>query len=100
MSELVAPPSGPVPCANWTRDGNAFSLVGAIRRCLQNAKRSKEEISLFSESAMAGDYDHLVATCMLWVANEEDEEDEYCEDCWALIDQCVCGDDNRDEYRG
>ena len=47
-------------------DGNAFFIMG---RCQQAAKRANlppEEIKAFAEEASAGDYNHLLATCMKW----------------------------------
>jgi hypothetical protein len=48
-------------------DGNAFLLLGKVRRALKQAGAPKEEIEKFLEEAMSGDYDHLLATCMDWV---------------------------------
>lgn len=48
-------------------DGNAFSILGNVRRALRKARVSQEEIEAFSAEAMSGDYNHLLATCMRWV---------------------------------
>lgn len=48
-------------------DGNAFAIIGTVRRALQRAGVSQEEIKLFSDDAMSGDYDHVLQTCMKWV---------------------------------
>ena len=48
-------------------DGNAFSILGRVRRAMQSAKLPKETINEFLKEAMAGDYDHLLQTCMKWV---------------------------------
>jgi hypothetical protein len=47
-------------------DGNAFAIMGACRKAARRAKVSSEEIALFTAEATAGDYDHLLATCMAW----------------------------------
>lgn len=48
-------------------DGNAFSILGAVKNALQKANVSKEEVNLFMEEAMAGDYGHLLRTAVKWV---------------------------------
>ena len=48
-------------------DGNAFSIVGNVRRALKRAGATNEELAEFSEEAMSGDYDHLLQTAMAWV---------------------------------
>lgn len=47
-------------------DGNAFSVMGAVSRALRRAGHA-DDIEAFHEEAMAGDYDHLLRTCMAWV---------------------------------
>ena len=48
-------------------DGNAFSIMGKVNRALRRAGVSKEEQELYLEEATAGNYDHLLATTMMWV---------------------------------
>jgi len=48
-------------------DGNAFAIIGRVRKAMQRAKVPDEEIEKFKEEATAGDYDHLLQTCMQWV---------------------------------
>lgn len=48
-------------------DGNAFNILGLVTRTLRAAGVPKEERDLFVQEATAGDYDHLLATCMRWV---------------------------------
>lgn len=48
-------------------DGNAFSVMGNVRRALRKAQVPQAEIEAFSAEAMSGDYNHLLATCMRWV---------------------------------
>jgi len=48
-------------------DGNAFALLGAVRKALKKAEVSKEEISEFTNEATSGDYTHLLQTCIAWV---------------------------------
>lgn len=49
------------------RDGNAFAILGTMKRALRESGVPKEEIDAFLNEAMAGDYDQLLATCMEWV---------------------------------
>lgn len=48
-------------------DGNAFAIIGRVQRALRHAGVPDEEVRLFRDQAMAGDYDHLLTTCMDWV---------------------------------
>lgn len=48
-------------------DGNAFFILGTVARALRRAGASAEEVSEFHAEATAGDYDHLLRTCMAWV---------------------------------
>lgn len=49
------------------RDGNAFAILGAVRREMRRGGVPKEEIDAYMEEAMSGDYDHLLQTTMRWV---------------------------------
>jgi hypothetical protein len=49
------------------QDGNAFAILGAVKRALRNGGVAKEEIDKFMAEAMDGDYDHLLQTAMKWV---------------------------------
>ena len=48
-------------------DGNAFAIIGRVLRKLKLADVSQDEQNAFMNEAMAGDYDHLLQTCMKWV---------------------------------
>ena len=50
------------------RDGNAFSILGAVERGLHRGGVSKKEQAAFYTEATSGDYDHLLQTAMRWVA--------------------------------
>lgn len=49
------------------KDGNAFAVLGNVKRAMRKAGVEATEINLFLEEAMAGDYNHLLRTCMEWV---------------------------------
>jgi hypothetical protein len=45
-------------------DGNAFAIVGRTVTALRRAKVAKADIDAYSNTAMSGDYDHLLRTTM------------------------------------
>ena len=49
------------------QDGNAYAIIGAVIAAMKEADLSKEQIEEFLTEAMAGDYDHLLQTCMKYV---------------------------------
>ena len=51
-------------------DGNAYAIIGAVRKALLRAGVSKEHVSDFFKEATSGDYDHVLQTCMRWVEVE------------------------------
>jgi hypothetical protein len=51
-------------------DGNAFAVLGRVKRALSKAQIPKDEIDAFMAEAMSGDYNHLLATVMRWVEVE------------------------------
>ena len=48
-------------------DGNAFAVMGAVKRALKRAKVSADEISEYTKQSMSGDYDNLLRVAMSWV---------------------------------
>lgn len=48
-------------------DGNAYVIIGAVRKALRRAGVPDVEIDQFSNEAKSGDYDHLLQTAMAWV---------------------------------
>lgn len=51
-------------------DGNAFAIMAAVKRGLQKAGASKEEITQYTMESMSGDYDNLLRTADKWVVVE------------------------------
>jgi hypothetical protein len=49
------------------RDGNAFSVIGAVVTALRRAGVKREEIEEFRKEATSGDYENVLQTCMKWV---------------------------------
>lgn len=57
-------------------DGNAFAILGTVRRALRCHLRERgdmtsqqvaAELKVFSKEATSGDYDHLLQTMMEWM---------------------------------
>ena len=48
-------------------DGNAFAIIGRVQRALEKGGVDKVDIDLFRKEATAGNYDHVLVTCMKWV---------------------------------
>jgi hypothetical protein len=48
-------------------DGNAFSIMGAVKKSLRRAGATPQELDEYFKEATAGDYNHLLATTMKWV---------------------------------
>lgn len=51
-------------------DGNAFAVLGTVRKALRRAKVDKSLIDQFTEEATSGDYNHLLQTVMEYVEVE------------------------------
>lgn len=51
-------------------DGNAFYILGKVRRALKGAGASKEIIDKYTKEATFGNYDHLLRTTMQYVEVE------------------------------
>ncbi|NDB57266.1 hypothetical protein EB001_02270 [bacterium] len=51
-------------------DGNAFAIMAAVKRGLEKAGASKEEITQYTMDSMSGDYDNLLRTAFKWVVVE------------------------------
>lgn len=48
-------------------DGNAFAIMGAVRKALRRAGVSVEEIDEYTKASTSGDYDNLLRVAMSWV---------------------------------
>jgi len=49
------------------RDGNAFAIMGAVKKALRQAGQHRELIDMYIEEAASGDYDHLLQVTMDYV---------------------------------
>lgn len=59
-------------------DGNAFAILGRLRRVLKQGHVSNEEIEVVLKDAMSGDYQHLlrVVTSTVTCDATPDQDDE------------------------
>ncbi len=48
-------------------DGNAFAIIGRVKKALRRGGISASLVSEFVKEAMSGDYSHVLNTCMDWV---------------------------------
>jgi hypothetical protein len=55
-------------------DGNAGSVIGAVARALKRAGNPPEVVDQFRVEARSGNYDHLLATAMVWTTTPGEEE--------------------------
>ncbi len=51
-------------------DGNAFAILGRVRKALRLGNVPKVEIDEFMREAMSNNFDHLIATVKKWVTTE------------------------------
>lgn len=51
-------------------DGNAFAIIGRVRKAMKRGGCDSESIKEFTDDATSGDYDHLLHTCMKTVEVE------------------------------
>ena len=49
------------------QDGNAFGIMGRIKRVLRANGADQEYINAYLQESMSGDYDHLLQTAMKYV---------------------------------
>jgi hypothetical protein len=68
----------PVLASDWTRDGNAFALLGQAMRAQQKAGWTKEQRDAWHEFATEADYDHLLRAIIAW--HDEASDDEWDDD--------------------
>ena len=45
-------------------DGNAYFIIGRVRKALKRAGVSEADVEAFTQEATAGNYDHLLQTVM------------------------------------
>jgi len=71
MADGIYGPSNPrypdvhVPLVG--HDGNAFSIIGRVRKALLKHGADKETVEQYIAEATSGDYDNLLYVTMCWV---------------------------------
>jgi hypothetical protein len=53
-------------------DGNAFSILGRVKKALRRAGNDDAVVDSYLEQAMSGDYDHLLAVTLAFVEYDHD----------------------------
>ena len=92
-------PQVEVKIALGGQDGNAFVVLGKCKQAAVRAGLSEEEIKEWQKEAMAGDYDHLLATCMNFFTCDftglkdmsEEEADAEWDEHWEEMDEDIHG---------
>jgi len=64
------------------QDGNAFAILGRVRKAMQRAGVPKEDRDAFTSEATSGDYNHLLSTVFdyVTVTDGDEEEEDYFDD--------------------
>jgi len=58
-------------------DGNAFSILGRVKRIMRRADLPDSEWDAFYAEATSGNYDHLLMTVMRWFEVDKDLDEDY-----------------------
>ncbi len=48
-------------------DGNAYAIISRIRKALERAGATPEELAQYLQESTSGDYDHLLQVATEWV---------------------------------
>jgi len=65
---MIEPKTKPIIDADI--DGNAFMIMGSVRKALKRAGADQEYIDKYTSEAKSGDYDHLLQVSMNFVEFE------------------------------
>ena len=49
------------------QDGNAFAIMGTVKKALQRAGYSQEQVEKYLEESMSADYNNLLVVAQKWV---------------------------------
>ena len=80
------------------RDGNVFAIMGTVTKAMKRQLDLPQEeieaiVDEYRKEAMSGDYHNALRVSMEYVDIIEDEDEEVCDDCGELIEDCVCDED-------
>lgn len=79
MTTTIKYPTINIPLVG--EDGNAFSILGRVKRIMRRAGLPDTEWEAFHAEATSGNYDNLLLTVMKWFSVDEQLDDDY-EDEW------------------
>lgn len=57
-------------------DGNAFAIMGRVKRALEREGNPKRVIDSYLKQARAGDYDHLLRVALAFTEHDAEEDDD------------------------
>ena len=66
------------------QDGNAWAIMGRVDAALRKHGYTKEDVNIYQEDAMSGDYDHLLRVTLEWV---DQYQNKGCGECGS---GCCC----------
>ena len=58
-------------------DGNAFAILGRVKRIMRRAGLPDSEWEAFHTEATSGDYDNVLMTVMKWFEVDADLDEDY-----------------------
>jgi len=58
-------------------DGNAFSILGRVKRIMRRADLPDSEWEAFYAEATSSNYDHLLMTVMRWFEVDKNPDEDY-----------------------
>jgi hypothetical protein len=58
-------------------DGNAFAILGRVKRIMRRAGLPDSEWETFHTEATSGDYDNVLMTVMKWFEVDADLDEDY-----------------------
>lgn len=58
-------------------DGNAFAILGRVKRIMRRADLPDSEWEAFHAEATSGDYDNVLMTVMKWFEVDADLDEDY-----------------------
>ena len=61
------------------QDGNAFAILGRVKRIMRRAGLPESEWEAFHAEATSGNYDNLLLTVMKWFSVDEQLDDDEWE---------------------
>lgn len=59
------------------KDGNAFAILGRVKRIMRRAGLPDSEWEAFHAEATSGDYDNVLMTVMKWFEVDADLDEDY-----------------------